>query len=202
VTIRRIANDVRDKARQLRGTGMPPRDIAKICKVSEAWVKKICRDITPGKPVPADPDPRRGGYAEAPPPLQRPAEPEATATASATPRTAEGALHLAYASYDNAAELAKQAQQDGNTTAAARAQALMGGALEQIRKLTKQTEGDSDVVSWPADVHRAAMQSVRERVQTLCDVPLMCTQCQRAFRVALASAGQEDTDAAGRKDKT
>jgi hypothetical protein len=208
--LKRFGTDKIDHARRLRATGMPPRDVGKVVGASESWVKKVCKDVRERppafvkQPVREAIPPTPALLAELASPAEPPAPPASAPPVAApaepgpTPRTAEGALTLAYASYDSAAKLAHQAAEDGNTTAAARAQALMGSALEQIRKLSKQLETDTDVVSWPREVHRAAMASVKERVQALCNVPLMCTQCQREFRVAIASAGQEDTDAAKR----
>jgi len=189
---RRLVDEKYAKARRLRATGMPPRHIATMLKVSEAWVKKATKDIRPGS-VPAEADePAPETPRELPPPPPAPPPEPPRPKAVDGPRTAEGALQLAYQSYDDALELARKAKEDGNTSAAARAQGLMQTALDTIRKLQKGLEQDTDTVSWPRDAHARAMQSVRERVQALCNVPLQCPDCGRELRVRLASEGSKE----------
>jgi hypothetical protein len=181
--MRKLPEDVRLQAREMRRRGLSPLTISRQLACSRSWVDNVTRDIIKGE---------SGPESEAAPVAVRPEPPAPVPQPDAPTRPQLPLLDLLRESLDRARDTAEQAKLDGNTPARQRAERDMVEITDQIRKATKAQAEDVDVIKYPREVLLAAMASVRERVTTLCNVPLTCQHCGRELRVTLASKDSED----------
>lgn len=178
---------VRAEALRLRDTGMSFAQIAAKCtkiakrNVSEATVRKWCKDAADAPEAPTERDRAPDSAAEPEPPEASSDDPLAVLRELITEHKA----------------LAKLARRDGNAAAAAKALGAAAKAADTLARLEagkRSGLGEGDLVI-TREQYAAAERTVNERVAKLAaDLErtggMVCGECGRKIRIALASKPQ------------
>jgi methylase of polypeptide subunit release factors len=172
----RITPGVRETAERLIGAGMNNLQISARLEISEGSVRNIRKKLEASKAAhaptiaPAVPSPQE------PPP----------APAKRTKRVPDAhadTLTRARELFEKSMAIADEATEDGNHQAAQRATRDAGAHAILIARLEKAKTDTQDSVVIPREEVQRLVQSVRERVRTLADVPLLCPDCGRQMRI-------------------
>lgn len=175
VTRGRIASGVRAEVERRLRAGVSNREIAKQLGIADGSVRNIARRM------------REAEVTETPAAPEVPAD----ATAAVDGLALEGDLKaLVRSMISKALAVAKVAEEDRNTTAAAKALRDAIGALPGLIRLEKADAESVDAVSIPREMIDREIEAIYARARTLASVEL-CPHCGRELRMAAVGADRE-----------
>jgi hypothetical protein len=171
----RLTEEQRAEAIRLLRTGMSNIEVGKQTGMSEGSVRLLKKTMALESAPPAAVAP-----VEAPAPKPAPA---AVAPVEAPAPVVLDSLGRARQLQSKAFALAEAAERDGNHTAAARALRDAGAQALLIARLEKAAALTQDAITLPREEIERAVHNVKERLQTLANVPLTCPDCGREMRI-------------------
>lgn len=176
----RIAPGVRAEVERRLKTGASYREIAAQLGVADGSVRKIKKQMSVDTLTPLETD--SGAVTPA------------DAAADVDGLALEGDLKgLVRGIINRALGVAKEAEKDGNTTAAAKALRDAVNALPGLIRLEKAEAENVDAVSIPREKIDPEIEAIYGRARTLASVEL-CPQCGRELRMAAVGAAREEKE--------
>jgi hypothetical protein len=173
----RIAPGVRAEAERRLRTGVSYREISAQLGIADGSVRAIKKALDSKEPTP----PTTDAVPEIPP----------DAAAAVDGLALEGDLKsLVRGIINRALGVAKEAEKDGNTTAAAKALRDAVNALPGLIRLEKADAENVDAVSIPRALIDSKIEAIYGRIRTLASVE-MCPHCGRELRMAAVGAARE-----------
>lgn len=180
----RIAAGVRTKAQRMIAAGISNLEISGRLGISEGSVRYIRSKMV--RPEVAAPSPVETAPCAAPDAPSVPTAPDATAVADGLDLGGD-LKALVRSLIGKALAVAKVAEEDRNTTAAAKALRDAIGALPGLIRLEKADAENVDAVAIPREKIDAEIEAIYGRARTLASVE-MCPRCGRELRMAAVGA--------------